>query len=101
MQQYDHLSLTSSGVKLKLLHQTDLPRAAMTGGLVQEFQHTVLPSVSPSVTLVCTLLSILVCHIQHTRKIISTNMQTDHVMTQRKAFLTEDLCRLVDYSGRI
>lgn len=34
----------------------------MTGGLVQEFQHAVLPSISPSVTLVCTLLSILVSH---------------------------------------
>lgn len=32
----------------------------MTGGLVQEFQHSVLPSITPSITLVCTLLSILV-----------------------------------------
>ncbi|KAF3840500.1 hypothetical protein F7725_006362 [Dissostichus mawsoni] len=31
----------------------------MTGGLVQEFQHTVLPSVTPPVTLLCTVLSIL------------------------------------------
>ncbi|KAF3840487.1 hypothetical protein F7725_006349 [Dissostichus mawsoni] len=29
------------------------------GGLVQEFQHTVLPSVTPPVTLLCTVLSIL------------------------------------------
>ncbi|GAA6228299.1 probable dolichyl pyrophosphate Glc1Man9GlcNAc2 alpha-1,3-glucosyltransferase isoform X1 [Lates japonicus] len=47
------------GVRLKLLEEAELPRASMTGGLVQEFQHSVLPSVSPSVTLVCTLLSIL------------------------------------------
>ncbi|CAJ1063644.1 probable dolichyl pyrophosphate Glc1Man9GlcNAc2 alpha-1%2C3-glucosyltransferase [Xyrichtys novacula] len=47
------------GVRLKLLQEAELPRASMTGGLVQEFQHSVLPSVSPSITLVCTLLSIL------------------------------------------
>lgn len=55
------LPLTCSGAKLKLLEEAELPRASMTGGLVQEFQHAVLPSVSPSVALVCTLLSILVC----------------------------------------
>ncbi|XP_034034246.1 probable dolichyl pyrophosphate Glc1Man9GlcNAc2 alpha-1,3-glucosyltransferase [Thalassophryne amazonica] len=52
-------SLVLLGVRLKLLQEAELPRASMTGGLVQEFQHSVLPSVSPSVTLVCTLLSIL------------------------------------------
>uniref|UniRef100_A0A673B320 Alpha-1,3-glucosyltransferase n=1 Tax=Sphaeramia orbicularis TaxID=375764 RepID=A0A673B320_9TELE len=52
-------SLAVVGVRLKLLQEAELPRASMTGGLVQEFQHSVLPSVSPSVTLVCTLLSIL------------------------------------------
>ncbi|XP_022625148.1 probable dolichyl pyrophosphate Glc1Man9GlcNAc2 alpha-1,3-glucosyltransferase isoform X3 [Seriola dumerili] len=52
-------SLATLGVRLKLLEEAELPKASMTGGLVQEFQHSVLPSVSPSVTLVCTLLSIL------------------------------------------
>ncbi|XP_038563994.1 probable dolichyl pyrophosphate Glc1Man9GlcNAc2 alpha-1,3-glucosyltransferase [Micropterus salmoides] len=52
-------SLALLGVRLKLLEEAGLPRASMTGGLVQEFQHSVLPSVSPSITLVCTLLSIL------------------------------------------
>ncbi|KAM7373841.1 hypothetical protein PAMP_006538 [Pampus punctatissimus] len=47
------------GVRLKLLEEAELPRASMTGGLVQEFQHSVLPSVSPFITLVCTLLAIL------------------------------------------
>ncbi|KAF6739984.1 putative dolichyl pyrophosphate Glc1Man9GlcNAc2 alpha-1,3-glucosyltransferase [Oryzias melastigma] len=51
--------LATLGVRLKLLKEAELPQASMTGGLVQEFQHSVLPSVSPSVTLVCTLLSIL------------------------------------------
>ncbi|TMS14180.1 putative dolichyl pyrophosphate Glc1Man9GlcNAc2 alpha-1,3-glucosyltransferase [Larimichthys crocea] len=46
-------------LRLKLLEEAGLPRASMTGGLVQEFQHSVLPSVSPSITLICTLLSIL------------------------------------------
>ncbi|KAM9846223.1 dolichyl pyrophosphate Glc1Man9GlcNAc2 alpha-1,3-glucosyltransferase [Aulostomus maculatus] len=52
-------SLAVLGVRLKLLQEAELPRASMTGGLVQEFQHSVLPSISPSLTLVCTLLSIL------------------------------------------
>lgn len=52
-------ALAALGVRLKLLEEAELPRASMTGGLVQEFQHAVLPSISPSVTLVCTLLSIL------------------------------------------
>ncbi|XP_069565778.1 dolichyl pyrophosphate Glc1Man9GlcNAc2 alpha-1,3-glucosyltransferase isoform X2 [Brachyistius frenatus] len=52
-------SLATLGVRLKLLEEAELPRASMTGGLVQEFQHSVLPSVSPSVTLVCTLLAVL------------------------------------------
>ncbi|XP_061558034.1 probable dolichyl pyrophosphate Glc1Man9GlcNAc2 alpha-1,3-glucosyltransferase [Phycodurus eques] len=52
-------SMAILGVRLKLLNETTLPQASMTGGLVQEFQHSVLPSVTPSVTLVCTLLSIL------------------------------------------
>uniref|UniRef100_A0A8C1X9S1 Alpha-1,3-glucosyltransferase n=1 Tax=Cyprinus carpio TaxID=7962 RepID=A0A8C1X9S1_CYPCA len=47
------------GVKFKLLDINKLPKASMTGGLVQEFQHSVLPSVSPLATLVCTVLSIL------------------------------------------
>ncbi|XP_028276579.1 dolichyl pyrophosphate Glc1Man9GlcNAc2 alpha-1,3-glucosyltransferase isoform X2 [Parambassis ranga] len=51
--------LAMLGVRLKLLEEAELPRASMTGGLVQEFQHAVLPSVSPPITLVCTLLSIL------------------------------------------
>ncbi|XP_071369653.1 dolichyl pyrophosphate Glc1Man9GlcNAc2 alpha-1,3-glucosyltransferase, partial [Centroberyx affinis] len=52
-------TLALLGVRLKLLEEAELPRASMTGGLVQEFQHSVLPSVSPSVTLLCTLLAIL------------------------------------------
>ncbi|KAK1875217.1 putative dolichyl pyrophosphate Glc1Man9GlcNAc2 alpha-13-glucosyltransferase [Dissostichus eleginoides] len=48
-----------AGVRLQLLQEAELPKASMTGGLVQEFQHTVLPSVTPPVTLLCTVLSIL------------------------------------------
>ncbi|KAJ8275839.1 hypothetical protein COCON_G00075910 [Conger conger] len=51
--------LSILGVKLKLFDVDRLPKASMTGGLVQEFQHSVLPSVSPSATLVCTVISIL------------------------------------------
>ncbi|XP_069046171.1 dolichyl pyrophosphate Glc1Man9GlcNAc2 alpha-1,3-glucosyltransferase [Lepisosteus oculatus] len=52
-------TLSVLGVRLKLLDVDRLPKASMTGGLVQEFQHTVLPAVTPLVTLVCTLSSIL------------------------------------------
>ncbi|XP_036380505.1 probable dolichyl pyrophosphate Glc1Man9GlcNAc2 alpha-1,3-glucosyltransferase [Megalops cyprinoides] len=52
-------SLSVLGVRLNLLDVNRLPKASMTGGLVQEFQHSVLPSVSPFVTLVCTLMSLL------------------------------------------
>ncbi|XP_033992911.1 probable dolichyl pyrophosphate Glc1Man9GlcNAc2 alpha-1,3-glucosyltransferase [Trematomus bernacchii] len=52
-------TLTLLGVRLQLLQEAELPKASMTGGLVQEFQHTVLPSVTPPVTLLCTVLSIL------------------------------------------
>ncbi|XP_061181373.1 probable dolichyl pyrophosphate Glc1Man9GlcNAc2 alpha-1,3-glucosyltransferase [Saccostrea echinata] len=38
---------------------TGAPSAVMTGGLVQEFHHVVLPSVPPIATLIATLLSIL------------------------------------------
>ncbi|XP_053703745.1 probable dolichyl pyrophosphate Glc1Man9GlcNAc2 alpha-1,3-glucosyltransferase isoform X1 [Synchiropus splendidus] len=51
--------LTTLGFQLELLEAEHLPKASMTGGLVQEFQHVVLPSVSPLTTLVCSLLSIL------------------------------------------
>uniref|UniRef100_A0A3Q3QI24 Alpha-1,3-glucosyltransferase n=1 Tax=Monopterus albus TaxID=43700 RepID=A0A3Q3QI24_MONAL len=51
--------LVMLGVRLRLLEEAGLHRATMTGGLVQEMQHSVLPSISPTVTLVCTLLSIL------------------------------------------
>ncbi|KAG8243497.1 glycosyl transferase [Homalodisca vitripennis] len=36
-------------------------KGSMTGGLVQEYQHSVLPSVAPSTTFVLTLLSIVPC----------------------------------------
>uniref|UniRef100_A0AAZ3QSV7 Alpha-1,3-glucosyltransferase n=1 Tax=Oncorhynchus tshawytscha TaxID=74940 RepID=A0AAZ3QSV7_ONCTS len=52
-------ALSVLGVRLKLLDVAKLPKASMTGGLVQEFQHSILPSVSPSITLICTLLSIM------------------------------------------
>lgn len=38
--------------------------ASMTGGLVQEFDHAVLPSITPRITLFCTVLSILPCLIK-------------------------------------
>lgn len=54
------MSTNSVGVKLKLLDPSKIPKASMTSGLVQQFQHTVLPSVTPLATLICTLIAILV-----------------------------------------
>ncbi|KAM4699408.1 dolichyl pyrophosphate Glc1Man9GlcNAc2 alpha-1,3-glucosyltransferase [Discoglossus pictus] len=51
--------LTVIGVKVQLLDPAILRTGSMTGGLVQEFQHSVLPSVSPLATLICTVVSIL------------------------------------------
>lgn len=54
------MSTYSVGLQLKLLDPKKIPKASMTSGLVQQFQHTVLPSVTPLVTLICTLIAILV-----------------------------------------
>ncbi|XP_066980421.1 dolichyl pyrophosphate Glc1Man9GlcNAc2 alpha-1,3-glucosyltransferase isoform X1 [Macrobrachium rosenbergii] len=48
--------LEISGSKFGLMAKSE---ASMTGGLVQEFNHAVLPSVSPLMTLVATVLSII------------------------------------------
>ncbi|KAM8923357.1 dolichyl pyrophosphate Glc1Man9GlcNAc2 alpha-1,3-glucosyltransferase isoform 3-T3 [Lycaon pictus] len=51
--------LSVIGLELKLLDPNKIPKASMTSGLVQQFQHTVLPSVTPLATLICTLMAIL------------------------------------------
>ncbi|KAB1272139.1 putative dolichyl pyrophosphate Glc1Man9GlcNAc2 alpha-1; 3-glucosyltransferase [Camelus dromedarius] len=53
------MSVYSVGLELKLLDPNKVPKASMTSGLVQQFQHTVLPSVTPLATLICTLIAIL------------------------------------------
>jgi alpha-1,3-glucosyltransferase len=45
---------------LKYLTPDQIPQAAMTGGMVQEYSHTVLLSVKPVVTLVATVIAMLV-----------------------------------------
>ncbi|XP_030055945.1 dolichyl pyrophosphate Glc1Man9GlcNAc2 alpha-1,3-glucosyltransferase [Microcaecilia unicolor] len=52
-------SLLIIGMKFKFLDADKIPTASMTGGLVQEFQHTVLPTVTPLATLICTFISIM------------------------------------------
>jgi len=37
-----------------------MPVAVMTGGLVQEYQHVILPEVTPRTTFLCSLFSIVV-----------------------------------------
>ncbi|XP_069837767.1 dolichyl pyrophosphate Glc1Man9GlcNAc2 alpha-1,3-glucosyltransferase [Dendropsophus ebraccatus] len=52
-------ALSVIGVKMRLLNAASVRTGSMTGGLVQEFEHSVLPSVTPMATLICTALSIL------------------------------------------
>ncbi|KAM9320432.1 dolichyl pyrophosphate Glc1Man9GlcNAc2 alpha-1,3-glucosyltransferase [Gastrophryne carolinensis] len=52
-------ALSIIGVRMQWLDPTVLRAGSMTGGLVQEFEHSALPSVTPVVTLICTLVSIL------------------------------------------
>ncbi|XP_038264609.1 probable dolichyl pyrophosphate Glc1Man9GlcNAc2 alpha-1,3-glucosyltransferase isoform X1 [Dermochelys coriacea] len=52
-------TLAVVGIKYKFLDPEKIPKASMTGGLVQEFQHTVLPSVTPLATLIFTFISIM------------------------------------------
>jgi hypothetical protein len=39
---------------------SDMPAAVMTGGLVQEYKHVILPEVTPRTTFLCSFLSIVV-----------------------------------------
>ncbi|XP_069679184.1 dolichyl pyrophosphate Glc1Man9GlcNAc2 alpha-1,3-glucosyltransferase isoform X2 [Periplaneta americana] len=50
-------ALTIAGRHMGLT--SDVPAAVMTGGLVQEYKHVILPEITPRTTFVCTLLSIL------------------------------------------
>ncbi|KAM9036250.1 probable dolichyl pyrophosphate Glc1Man9GlcNAc2 alpha-1,3-glucosyltransferase [Sarcophilus harrisii] len=51
--------LSIIGLKFNLLDPKKIPKASMTSGLVQQFQHTVLPSVTPLATLLCTVIAML------------------------------------------
>ncbi|KAG8456735.1 hypothetical protein GDO86_002498 [Hymenochirus boettgeri] len=61
-------ALSLVGVKLQLLNPATVRTGSMTGGLVQEFEHRVLPTVTPVATLICTLISILPSVIQLWRR---------------------------------
>ena len=54
------LNFISTGVRQGYLNATVVTSASMTGGLVQEFEHVVLPSITPRHTLVCTVIAMLV-----------------------------------------
>lgn len=50
----------------KLGYVSTAGKASMTGGLVQEFEHAVLPSITPPITFIATLLSIIVSSVKFT-----------------------------------
>ncbi|CAH1778366.1 unnamed protein product [Owenia fusiformis] len=52
-------TLAIIGAKMGKISKDELQGASMTGGLVQEYSHTVLPSIPPVVTLICTVVAIL------------------------------------------
>ena len=45
-------------------------QASMTGGLVAQQEHIVLPSISPLVTAVITVFSMLVCNAQFSHRLL-------------------------------
>nr|CAG4637044.1 EOG090X06YP [Ceriodaphnia reticulata] len=50
--------LTFAARKIGWIDSASALTASMTGGLVKEFEHVVLPSVGPKTTLICTLLAL-------------------------------------------
>ncbi|XP_055996770.1 probable dolichyl pyrophosphate Glc1Man9GlcNAc2 alpha-1,3-glucosyltransferase isoform X2 [Ostrea edulis] len=56
---YNFVDKVLTMIGSRLHFTTGAPSAVMTGGLVQEFHHVVLPSVPPVATLIATLLSIV------------------------------------------
>ena len=68
--------------RLKLIEAGN-QTASMTGGLVQEFEHTVLPSISPLVTLILSAVSMLVSY-----KYVS-NLSATYTPTLRGSIILE------------
>ncbi len=59
----DKLALVAA-TRFDLIPKSQLPVASMTGGLVQEFDHSVLPSVPPLATFVASFASMVPCLIK-------------------------------------
>jgi len=64
------------GVRLGLMSSADVGSASMTAGLVQEYEHHLLPSVKPLLTLVCTVAATVVSNSSGGSILYSMRMST-------------------------
>ena len=71
-----------------LLSPEIVQEASMTSGRVQQYDHAVLPSISPVMTLACTVVSMLVCTMGASLRMSLTKFQI-YVQQNDALFMTK------------